>query len=63
MESKKCKYYCGPTCVNGNCPMALSEHYPWYPVPDFDCEECPYNDGCETCASYEICKERPIYDI
>ena len=32
-------------CVNGNCPIALSEEYEEYGIPvTHSCEECYYNN-------------------
>lgn len=43
---KYCKNYCGVECINGACPLALAEEYPWEEYPDFkSCDECPYNWG------------------
>ena len=38
-----CPNYCGVTCVNGTCPVALGECH-------ITCDECPYYKGCEDCA-------------
>ena len=43
-----CDYYVGITCINGNCPNADN------PFPEFDCDGCPYNDGCKDCAGFDL---------
>lgn len=57
-----CKGYCGVTCVDGGCPMALRDEYAerGYDVTH-SCDECAYYKGCEDCAfeDTEYCvKER-----
>lgn len=49
-----CKNYVGVTCVNGGCPMALAEEYAECCMPIIrDCEDYPFNNGCEDCALSE----------
>jgi len=52
----KCKGYCGPECVNGNCPVAWEEDYAerGYDVIH-NCEECWYNNQCQNCMFYDEC--------
>lgn len=67
---KQCKEYCGVSCVNGNCPIALREEYEerCYPVVEY-CGECHYYKGCEDCCIPEIkgiseqeCRKENNYD-
>lgn len=48
--TKRCKGYCGVSCVDGSCPMANREEYAerGYDLID-SCEECHYYKGCEDC--------------
>lgn len=48
-QSKRCKGYCGVTCVNGSCPNALADEYPEYGYEHCTCDECGYYKGCEDC--------------
>jgi hypothetical protein len=50
----KCPDYVGVTCVDGNCPNALYEEYPWATERYENCEGCPYDKGCIDCASPEM---------
>lgn len=43
----RCVNYCGVTCVNGQCPTAISEIFP--ECEPCTCEECAYYMGCEDC--------------
>lgn len=48
--SKVCNGYCCLTCINGSCPMALSEEYEEYGIPVVhSCEECSSYEGCKGC--------------
>ena len=55
-----CKNYVGVTCVNGNCPNALSELEPYYTHERVKCEDCFYNKGCVDCAldGTEMCEKK-----
>ena len=47
---KRCPNYTGVTCVNGNCPIALSDKYEEYGIPITNsCNNCFYYKGCEDC--------------
>ena len=48
---ERCKGYCGVTCVDGGCPMALRDEYAerGYDITH-NCNECIYYKGCEDCA-------------
>lgn len=48
---ERCKRYCGDTCVNGSCPIALRDEYAerGYDIVHY-CDECLYYEGCEDCA-------------
>lgn len=50
MRVKRCKGYCGVTCVDGSCPIANREEYEerGYDVVK-NCKDCPYYKGCEDC--------------
>jgi len=53
-----CPNYCGVSCVDGSCPMALSEEYVERGCDVIrDCNECIYYKGCADCCSHstEIC--------
>lgn len=61
-ENKYCKGYCGITCVNGNCPNALSNYdaerdddaYANYHLDKpMKCAECGYYNGCSDCCFFE----------
>lgn len=46
-----CKGYCGITCVNGSCPIALADEYAERGMDVIrSCEDCCYYKGCEDCA-------------
>ena len=57
---KRCKRYCGVTCVDGSCPIANIEEYierDYFVVRN--CDDCPYYRGCDDCYFFdkpEICK-------
>ena len=44
-----CKNYFGYQCVNGDCPNALYDEFPW--ITDYyeNCVGCPYDYGCNDC--------------
>ena len=48
---EQCKQYVGVACVDGSCPMALSEEYEerGMDVPK-SCKDCWRYKGCEDCA-------------
>lgn len=47
----KCKRYLGVACIDGTCPMALSEEYEERCMDVIkSCEECHKYRGCEDCA-------------
>lgn len=50
----KCPDYIGVTCVNGSCPNALYEEYPWATERYENCDGCPYDEGCADCAGAQI---------
>ena len=61
---KYCKGYCGVSCVDGSCPIALREEYleRGYDLIR-NCNECLYYHGCEDCCFFgteyctkEICE-------
>ena len=47
---KRCKGYCGVSCIDGFCPVARQDEYA---ERDYDivhnCNECHYYRGCEDC--------------
>ncbi len=50
MKDKRCKSYCGTTCVNGLCPIALyNEDFTLFEIKP-SCNDCFYYRGCEDCA-------------
>ena len=51
MAVSRCKGYCGVTCVDGGCPVALADEYAerGYDVTR-SCDGCAYYKGCEDCA-------------
>ena len=48
-KEKICKSYCGVTCINGSCPIALY----YEDITKFkrkpSCKNCVYYKGCEDC--------------
>ena len=49
MKEKRCKDYCGVTCVGGHCPIALyNEDFTMFERKP-SCDDCPYYKGCEDC--------------
>lgn len=58
---EKCERFCSMFCVDGSCPIALSEEFPWYPDAPKSCDECHHNTGkCSDCifdGSSECVKE------
>lgn len=53
----KCKNYCGLACVNGSCPIALSEEMAERGIPlTKNCEECSSNKQCEDCIMSGDCR-------
>lgn len=48
-KEKRCKYYCGITCVNGNCPIALYNEDSTLFEKKPTCNNCYYYKGCEDC--------------
>jgi len=57
---KTCKGYSGISCVNGSCPIALSEEYEERGMDVVHtCSDCHYYRGCEDCAFYgtKVCVE------
>ena len=55
----RCPAYVGVSCVDGSCPMALSEEYAERGIPIIkDCEDCSSYKGCVDCANegvFEVC--------
>lgn len=52
---KVCKDYCGVTCTNGYCPIALRDEYEEYGCDTISkCEDCPYYKGCEDCIGKDL---------
>lgn len=47
---ERCVNYCGITCVNGYCPIALADKYPEYEREYSSCDNCGYYKGCQDCA-------------
>lgn len=48
---KVCKRYVGVHCVDGSCPIALSEEYEERCMDVVkSCKGCHYYKGCEDCA-------------
>ncbi len=47
---KRCKGYCGVTCIDGTCPKALQDEYAerGYDVVK-SCNDCHYYRGCDDC--------------
>ena len=47
---KRCKGYCGLSCIDGTCPIANREEYEerGYDVPK-SCRYCYRYEGCEDC--------------
>lgn len=47
---KRCKGYCGLSCIDGTCPIANKEEYEerGYDVPK-NCNDCYRYEGCEDC--------------
>lgn len=47
---KICPNYCGVSCVDGHCPIALRDEYAerGYGIVH-SCDECIYYRGCEDC--------------
>ena len=47
---KRCKGYVGVACVNGTCPVALSDEYEERGMDVIrKCEDCWMCKGCEDC--------------
>lgn len=46
-----CENYTASACVDGSCPMALKEEYPYYgDVGVNSCDECYHHKGsCDSC--------------
>lgn len=59
MTNRNCKGYCGVACIDGTCPKANRDEYAerGYDIVD-NCNECPYNNGCEDCCfnGTEMCE-------
>lgn len=56
--SNICANYCGITCVNGNCPVALADKYAEHGLDVIhSCNDCIYREGCDDCYFFgsEIC--------
>ena len=51
MAIKRCKSYCGVSCIDGSCPRANFEEYAerGYDLVH-NCNECYLYKGCEDCA-------------
>lgn len=49
-RERRCKSYCGLSCIDGTCPIANREEYEerGYPVPK-NCGDCYRYEGCEDC--------------
>ena len=49
-----CKNYFGYQCVNGDCPNALYDEFPW--ITDYyeNCVGCPYDYGCNDCLGPDL---------
>lgn len=60
MNEKICRNYTGITCINGSCPIALSEELieRGMDVPN-SCADCWMYEGCNDCAWYntDICEK------
>lgn len=52
-EKNICPNYCGLTCVNGTCPVALFNSDMEYDVEPCDCSTCHYYEGCSDCCFCE----------
>lgn len=49
MKNKKCDRFTSAYCVDGNCPIALAEEFPWIDSPK-SCDVCCYRTGkCKDC--------------
>ena len=47
---RKCEMFTAEECVSAQCPIALTEEYPWYENDVKTCDECHYNTGkCNDC--------------
>lgn len=58
MSKKNCPGYWGIECEDGTCPLENKEEYiKCNKTPIKNCEECPYNMGCDSCIE-EYCSER-----
>ena len=45
-----CPSFTSETCVNGNCPIALDDEFPWSDSGIKSCDECPHNTfNCSDC--------------
>ena len=59
MTNRNCKGYCGVACIDGTFPKEIREQYAvrGYDIVD-NCNECPYNNGCEDCCfnGTEMCE-------
>lgn len=55
---KTCPNYCGISCIDGSCPIALQEEYSEQGCDTIkSCDECYRNNGCDDCAweDTELC--------
>ena len=60
MKEKRCKDYCGVTCVDGNCPIALyNEDFTMF-ERKLSCGHCIYYKGCKDCyfRGTEVCAHK-----
>ena len=47
---KRCKKYCGVSCIDGTCPIANIDEYIERDYPIIrNCDECHYYKGCKDC--------------
>lgn len=64
IKSSRCKEYVGINCVDGTCPIALSDLYEEYCMDVVkSCKDCWYYKGCEDCLLYDTpeCKNGGLY--
>lgn len=45
-----CKDFVSDSCVNGSCPIAIANEYPWMDTEIKSCKDCYHNRGrCDEC--------------
>lgn len=62
---EKCEKYVGLACIDGTCPMALSDVFEDMCIPLVSkCSDCFYYRGCEDCAlaDTEYCNSQSNVD-